>query len=287
MSMCRKSLFYYTLVGICSMMATSCTTSSTNDNTIVSEDTLLLADDQTTVLVSDEELEQERAYNVRADELFDDFLYNYVHDEALQLERTKFPLPKVMLDGTSETICVEKWENNFAFMDGEFTTTLYNNEEEKGINEDTHLELASVERIDLVKQLLTSYDFVKDNGKWKLKTIRDIKFTDSDLSDFLIFYSKFTKDPSFQKRSLARSIHISMMDPNDDAQTIEGFVTRDQWSTVNSGIPEGVISNIRYGQKYAHAKKLLMEKISLGDGMSETFHFAKNGARWELVGYEN
>lgn len=285
--MCRKSLFYYTLVGICSLVTTSCTTSSTSDKTMVSEDTLLNVGDKSSVLVSDEQLQQEHAYNVRADELFDDFLYNYVHDESLQLERTTFPLHKVMLNGTNETICAEKWDNKFAFMDGEYTTTLYNNEEEKGINEDTRLKLASVERIDLVNQLLTSYDFVKDNGKWNLKTIRDIKFADSDLADFLTFYSKFSKDPSFQKRSLARSIRISMMDPNDDAQTIEGFVTRDQWSTVNSGIPEGVISNIRYGQNYAHARRLLMEKISLGDGMSETFHFAKNGTKWELVGYEN
>ena len=157
----------------------------------------------------------------------------------------------------------------------------------KGINENTSLENASVERIDLLKTVLTSYDFIKDNGKWNLKEIRNMSFNDCDLRDFLFFYSKFSQDSSYQRRSLAKSIRISMLDPEDDTQIIEGFINREQWSTINNGIPGGIISNIRYGQKYDNAKSILMEKVSIGNGMSETFYFAKNKNKWELVGYEN
>ena len=134
---------------------------------------------------------------------------------------------------------------------------------------------------------LVSFDFIKDDGKWNLKTIRHIPFDKSDLADFLRFYSRFTQDSCFNYASLARSIHISMMDPEDEEQSIDGFVTRDQWNTVHSGIPKGVITNIRYGQRYKAPKRILMEKISMGNGMSETFAFRRNGTRWELSGYEN
>ena len=239
------------------------------------------------LLLTDEELAGETEYSNKVDELFDDFLYNYVHDMDLRHKRTKFPLKEHLSDGSMRTVSEDMWHEVFDFMDKEYTTTIYNNEQEKSITEDTSLTQASLERIDLVKHVVTSYDFVKEDGKWILSSVRNLNFKESDLSDFLSFYSRFAQDTVFRSKSLARSIRISMLDPEDDTQTIEGFITRDQWITVDGGIPEGIITNIRYGQRYKCARNILMEKISMGNGMSETFFFSKNGRKWEMVGYEN
>lgn len=242
---------------------------------------------QASVLITDKELESEDRYNARADELFDDFLYNYVSDIKLQQCRTFFPLTEIRADGEVVAIEEDDWKQDFSFMNNEYTTNLYNDEREKSINEDTTLTLASLEKIDLLDKMITSFDFIKDHGRWNLKTIRHISFDKSDLADFLRFYSRFSQDTCFNYASLARSIRISMMDPEDDEQSIDGFVTKDQWNTVHSGIPEGIITNIRYGQRYRRPKRILMEKISMGNGMSETFTFRKTDTRWELTGYEN
>lgn len=239
------------------------------------------------LLLTDEELAGETQYSDRVDELFDDFLYSYVHDKELQHKRTKFPLKERLSDGSTRTVSEDMWHDVFEFMDKDYTTTIYNNAQEKVVNEDMALTQASLEKIDLVNQMLTSYDFVKEDGKWILSSVRNLGFNESDLSDFLNFYTIFSRDTAFRKKSLARSIRISMTDPENETQMIEGFITRDQWTTVDGGMPEGIITNIRYGQKYKRARKILMEKISMGNGMSETFFFSKNGRNWELVGYEN
>lgn len=242
---------------------------------------------EASLLLTDEELAGESVYNDRVDELFDDFLYNYIHDKELRHKRTKFPLKEHLSDGSMRTVREDMWHEVFDFMDKEYTTTIYNNEQEKSITEDTSLTQASLERIDLVKHVVTSYDFVKEDGKWILSSVRNLNFKESDLSDFLSFYSRFAQDTAFRSKSLARSIRISMLDPEDDTQMIEGFITRDQWITVDGGIPEGIITNIRYGQRYKRARNILMEKIGMGNGLSETFFFSKNGRKWEMVGYEN
>ena len=239
------------------------------------------------LLLTDEELAGETEYSNKVDELFDDFLYNYIHDKELRHKRTKFPLKEHLSDGSMRTVSEDMWHEVFDFMDKEYTTAIYNNEQEKSITEDTSLTQASLERIDLVKHVVTSYDFVKEDGKWILSSVRNLNFKESDLSDFLSFYSRFAQDTAFRSKSLARSIRISMLDPEDDTQMIEGFITRDQWITVDGGIPEGIITNIRYGQRYKRARNILMEKIGMGNGMSETFFFSKNGRKWEMVGYEN
>ena len=183
------------------------------------------------LLLTDEELAGETEYSNKVDELFDDFLYNYVHDMDLRHKRTKFPLKERLSDGSMRTVSEDMWHEAFKFMYKEYTTAIYNNEQEKSITEDTSLTQASLERIDLVKHVVTSYDFVKEDGKWILSSVRNLNFKESDLSDFLSFYSRFAQDTVFRSKSLARSIRISMLDPEDDTQTIEGFITRDQWIT--------------------------------------------------------
>lgn len=232
------------------------------------------------VLVTDEEL-IESMYKARVDELFDDFLYCYIRDTMLQAERT------CLQEDSLGNSVVELASDEFDFMRGDYTSVIYSHEQDNYMNEDTTLQNAFLEKIDLLNQQIRSYSFTKNKGRWKLNAVKNLSFEESDMADFLKFYSKFSSDESFQNKSLARSIHISMAAPDDDGQTIEGFVDREQWPTLSSGVPSGVISNIRYGQNYKNATRIYIEKMSMGDGMCESFFFRKNRRKWELSGYEN
>lgn len=238
------------------------------------------------ILVSDAEL-QESSKDDRVDELFDDFLYSYVHDKDLQHQRTIFPLCENFIDGTQRCIEKEQWTEEFKFMKGEYSTNFYTSEQEKVINENTSLGIASLERIDLDNRNIIIYDFVRNEHKWQLSAIQHKNFAESDMGDFLDFYHDFVYDTKFQYRSLARSIRISMMDPDDDSQNIDGFITRNQWAGLSGGLPQGIITNIRYGQHFSDTKTILLEKVSMGDGMSETFTFSLTGQGWKLIGYDN
>ena len=251
------------------------------------DNTLAIKHSHDNILVTDEEMEYEIGYNERGDELFDDFLYSYINDEALRLRRTTFPLKEYLIDGGTKSIHKDKWNSDFDHMLLDYTTAIYNSEKEKNAKYDTCLVHAIVEKIDLDRETITSYDFINDGGKWSLVAIKNSIFQDSDLSDFLFFYSKFSNNQSYQYKSIAKSIRISMMMPGDDSQNIEGFVTREQWSTLNSDIPGGIIYNVRYGQKFHNPKQIILEKVGLGNGMSESFYFTKIGNLWKLTGYEN
>lgn len=267
------------------LVAVSCTQRTEAPEKTV--DTISITTTSSPLLWTDDELSAESHSDKRAEELFDDFLYNYVQDTVMQRERAVFPIQELQLDGSTHNISEAEWSRDYRFTPADYTTTLYNSEAEMSINEDTALQQASVEKIYIERQYITAYDFTRNNKRWNLISIRNLSFADSDLKDFLQFYSRFATDEAFSSKSLSRSIHISITDPDDESQNIEGFINREQWPTVAPVLPDGVIMNVRYGQQYQHSRRILMEKTSMGDGMSETLTFAKGNRGWELVGYEN
>lgn len=206
----------------------------------------------------------------RVDELFDDFIYSFVRSQRIQRSRTDNGL-----------------KCDLGFMAGEYCTNLYSSYGEMHLNEDTLLTEASVEKIDLGGRQITEFRFSKEKGKWRLVSQESFGFEASDMCDFLTFYARFTTDSVFQQKSMARSIKISMLNSDDDNQSIEGFIDREQWPTVCEGFPEGVISNIRYGQVYHGRRKMMLEKMGMGGGMSETFTFEKSSGDWKLTRYDN
>ena len=273
---------------MCCAIVSSCTNYKSDKTETSVLDTISVINTKVkNILVSNEEAIKDIYSNRGGDELFDDFLFCYINDNNFQLQRTMFPVVTTELGGKVDSVHKEEWDGYFDFMEGEYTTNLYNDEQERNTNDDPECLQASVERINLHTKITTIFKFTKVNGKWSLGSIENQRFEQSDLADFLKFYSFFSQDSAFQYRSLAKSIRVSMHDPDDEDQTMEGFVTKDQLSILNSGFPEGVISNIRYGQQFAGTKKILMEKVCLGNGMIESFHFQRKGKMWELVAYEN
>ncbi len=281
--MSAKRYIYLTL-GLF-LVAASCTRRTATPEQVV--DTVAVDSTEASILVTDEDLMAEANNTEQPEELFDDFLYHYVQDTVMQRRRAIFPLSETLFDGSTQQISESDWSEDYYFDAADYTIALYTNEAEMSINEDTAILRASVEKIDLTQQKITTYDFLRHNKHWNLVSIRNMQFANSDLRDFLMFYSHFAIDNAFRNRSVSRSIHVNMTDPDDESQNIEGFINREQWPTVCSEVPSGIIMNIRYGQQYLHTNRILMEKTSMGDGMSEIFYFTKSSKGWELVGYEN
>ena len=90
----RKAVIFVVLaifVGIVCFSSSSCTGKSTSD---ADTDTIMTAD---TGAVTDsiEEIIAETPMPKAADELFDDFFFNFAANRKLQIKRIEFPLPIV------------------------------------------------------------------------------------------------------------------------------------------------------------------------------------------------
>ena len=120
-----------------------------------------------------------------------------------------------------------------------------------------------------------------------LADLNDNSFAEDELSDFLTFYAHFSVDSVFQAESIAQPLTIRMMDPDDELGVIDGTIDALQWSIFCPDVPEGVISNIRYGQSYDNPRHIVLQKCGISNGMQELFTFDKTGGRWRLTAYEN
>ncbi len=69
---------------------------------------------------------------MEADELFDDFIFNYASDDALQRQRTVFPLPYYNRD-TPSKIEEEFWKHDYLFTKQNYYTLLFDKEEDMDI----------------------------------------------------------------------------------------------------------------------------------------------------------
>lgn len=240
------------------------------------------------ILLSENLQQNDNEYNTKGDELFDDFLYNYLQNSKFRRIRTVSNLEHALINGTTQCVTDEELDSCLQFMSADYITSIYNDDCEKYFKEDTALTDASVERIDLIDKEITTFHFNRLGGAWMLYGIRTESFMNSDLADFLFFYSEFTSNTEFREAHISGSIHISMVDPNDDTQIIDGFISHEQWNAMGSNsIPECIISNVRYGQKYLNTRRILIEKTGMGNGLSETFIFDKGKRGWVLSGYEN
>ena len=81
---------------------------------------------------------------LEADELFDDFIFNYASDEALQRERTVFPLPYYNRD-TPSKIEERSWKHDYLFTRQNYYTLLFDHENDMDMVGDTALKSVQVD----------------------------------------------------------------------------------------------------------------------------------------------
>ena len=229
-----------------------------------------------------EQLIEEQPMPVAADELFDDFIFNFAANHKLQIKRIKFPL-QVDDCGEKRTIAKSDWKMEHFFMEQGFYTLIFDTERQMNAVKDTTINNVVVEKINLANEKVKDYVFKRINGAWMLVAIRKSELSQHPNSSFLSFYQKFATDASFQEQSLNNPVIFTGQDPDDDFSTMTGEIAPETWPAFAPELPSGKIYNIIYGhgKTSGNQKIFLMRGISNGMEMQLTFKCV--GGDWKLV----
>ena len=224
---------------------------------------------------------------IEADELFDDFIFNYAQDPELQLQRTKFPLPYYKEDSPLK---IEKafWKHDDLFSKENAYTLLFDNEEQMDLVGDTTLMSVQVEWIYLKTRTIKKYYFEKLKGVWMLEAINLRKMATDEPADFIAFYTRFATDSLFQQKHIAPRLQFVTIDPDDEFSILETTLDAGQWTAFSPQLPKERLSNIDYGQHISPQSHTRILKINgIGNGYSNLFYFRRQGESWELYRYED
>lgn len=118
-----------------------------------------------------QEILPEEPKPTQADESFDDFIYNFASDDALQRQRVKFPLPYYNGDEKSN-IEEHYWKHDDLFTKQHYYTLLFDREEDMDLVGDTSLTSVQVEWIfvktRMMKNIILSAS--RERGYWRPST---------------------------------------------------------------------------------------------------------------------
>lgn len=217
-----------------------------------------------------------------ADELFDDFVFNFAANKRLQKERVVFPLKFCKADG-EEAISKEKWEMERFFMRQGYYTLMFNDERQMALMRDTSLKSAIVQKIQFRKKVIKDYMFRRIRGAWMLLEIKESPIEESENVSFLRFYSRFVTDSAFQRRSLSSTVAFVGPDPDDDFNQMEGMITPDTWEAFAPKLPSKMIYNIIYGSPEPEGNKKIFIMRGIANGLELELRFKKIGSRWVLT----
>ena len=217
-----------------------------------------------------------------ADELFDDFLFNFAANKRLQNERVVFPLTVHGKEKDSQ-IAKGKWAMERFFMRQGYYTLMFNDDQQMQLMKDTSVSKAVVEKIQLGKNVVKDYVFRRIRGAWMLLEIRESTIEDNVNASFLQFYRRFATDSAFQVKSLNRMVTFVGPDPDDDFSMMEGVITPDTWEAFAPQLPSKTIYNIIYGDPQEEGREKIFIMRGIANGQELELRFKKVGERWLLM----
>ena len=229
-----------------------------------------------------DELISEQPMPKAADELFDDFIFNFAANRKLQLGRIKFPLEVV--DGENVAYLKKKqWKMEHFFMDQGYYTLIFDNMKQMNVVKDTSINNVVVEKVYLAKEKVEKYIFKRINGRWMLTSVHTNDMVQNTNASFLAFYQKFASDPSFQIESLNNPVMFTGPDPDDDFSTMTGEIAPETWPAFAPELPSDFIYNIMYGQKYTEGNQKLFVMRGIANGMEMQLTFKRMDGKWKLT----
>ena len=256
----------------------------------VSEETdLSLEDTLTDIVIPVQEPEiEEMTGPTRADELFDDFIWNFSSDERLQRSRVRFPLQVVTTEGT-EQLQREDWEFDGLLANQPNYTLMFDNEADLDLESDTSLNSAELEWLYLDSKIQQRYFFNRNKGAWVLDSIRmsPLAIDDGD-GGFLSFYSHFANDSIYQLEHITNPIEFVTLDPDDEFTVLETTMGVSQWFAFKPDLPTDRLTNINYGQANNDSSRMKILKVNeFVDGSCIILYFRKRGGEWEMYKFED
>ena len=217
-----------------------------------------------------------------ADELFDDFIFNFAANRKLQMNRIKFPLKVVDGDEVSY-IKKGQWKMEHFFMDQGYYTLIFDNMKQMDLVKDTSINNVVVEKVYLGEEKVKKYMFERLGGRWMLTSVQTNAMIQNTNASFLAFYQRFASDPDFQLESLNNPVMFTGPDPDDDFSTMTGEIAPETWSAFAPELPSGFIYNIMYGQKYTEGNQKIFVMRGIANGMEMELTFKKIDGKWKLT----
>lgn len=217
-----------------------------------------------------------------ADELFDDFFFNYASSLRRQRERTLFPL--TVTDGEAvRTITKKQWKQDSFFMNQDYYTLFFDSPAQEQLISDTAVVDATVERFYLDKGRVEQFLFSRKSGRWMLHEVVWQDLPRNPNGQFLKFYQQFVGDSLFQRKSLAEQIEFSGPDPDDDFSTLDGMITPDFWDAFRPDFPQHILYNIVYGHQNPATTQKILLLCGIANGMEMEITFRQHRGRWKLT----
>jgi hypothetical protein len=220
---------------------------------------------------------------VGADELFDDFVFNFASNRALQMERICFPLPVFGTDNEQTTMLKKQWQMERFFMEQDFYTLIFDNQEQMELVNDTALVSVTVEKFMLTDSIVKQYLFTRTDGRWMLTQIKNQRLSHNPNAQFLSFYSQFVADSVFQYNSLSEQIAFTGPDPEDDFAQLDGVITPDFWGAFAPELPSDMLYNIVYGMQDPASTQKIFVLRGIANGLETELTFVLRNGRWKLV----
>ena len=241
----------------------------------------IVADTQT--VDSTEKLIEETPMPKAADELFDDFVFNFAANRKLQMKRVHFPLPVYHNDKLVKTIEKRAWKMEHFFMHQDYYTLILDNQKQMNLVKDTAIDHVVIEKVFYAKKTVQQFLFNRINGEWMMTSINYKPMYTNMNASFLKFYGKFATDSAFQAEHLHNPVKFVGPDPDDDFSTMSGDIEPETWPAFAPQLPHGMIYNIIYGQKYAESNQKIFVIRGIANGMETILTFKRVHGKWMLT----
>jgi hypothetical protein len=240
----------------------------------------------TQAMDSTEKLIEETPMPKAADELFDDFLFNFAASRKLQMERIHFPLAVYRNDKLKKHIEKRHWKMEHFFMRQDYYTLIFDNHKQMNLMKDTTIDHVVIEKVFYSRKVVQQFLFNRINGQWMMTSINYKPMYQNMNSSFLKFYGSFATDTAFQSRHLHNPVKFTGPDPDDDFSTMTGEIEPETWPAFAPQLPHGMIYNIIYGQKYTESSQKIFVIRGVANGMETRLTFKRIGGRWQLMKLE-
>lgn len=282
----RKCAYLFLLVLIATMgVATGCSEKKPEATDSVAKTDSVLVDtvDTDTVATIISETPMPKA----ADQLFDDFFFNFIASKKVQRSRIVFPLPvTVTVEGRERTYQVERgaWKMDKFFRPQGYYTLIFDNDRQMELAKSTDIDTVVVEKIHLKEGIVDQYLFDHQEGRWRMSAIKTISFGQSSNASFLAFLSRFFRTDG--EGLVANPLPYSGPDPEGEGEetaTVDTKIEPEMWNTFLPEVPGDQIYNILYGQQYKSGKKKILTFKGLSNGLETRLVFQKQGKSWQLA----
>lgn len=232
---------------------------------------------------STEKLIEETPMPKAADELFDDFVFNFAANRKMQMKRVHFPLPVYHNDKLVKTIEKRAWKMEHFFMHQDYYTLILDNQKQMNLVKDTAIDHVVIEKVFYAKKTVQQFLFNRINGEWMMTSINYKPMYTNMNASFLKFYGKFATDSAFQAEHLHNPVKFVGPDPDDDFSTMSGDIEPETWPAFAPQLPHGMIYNIIYGQKYAESNQKIFVIRGIANGMETILTFKRVHGKWMLT----